>query len=63
MTAVISGYNFATIQAGYACICMNNGVDKYGPEVAETDCSVACTGNPDQKCGARQRSNVYSTGI
>jgi hypothetical protein len=55
------GYAYSGTQNGGECYCSNElaGVTKQVPSV---QCSVACTGNSAQKCGASWRLSVYKTG-
>lgn len=56
-----TGYKYAGVQAGYACLC-GDTFGKHGKE-RDTDCdSSTCPGDNTQKCGAGWRNAIYSTG-
>ncbi|KAL8924412.1 MAG: hypothetical protein Q9208_004020, partial [Pyrenodesmia sp. 3 TL-2023] len=56
--AACSGFTLFGLEYGRECFCgntLNAGSVPAPPE----QCSFKCPGNPDQKCGAGQRLNVY----
>ena len=53
-------YPYAGLQFGSQCWC-GTDYSKHGA-VSESQCSMSCTGNPAQKCGAAWKNSVYSTG-
>ena len=55
------GFAYSGVQNGYECYC-DNKIGGIGKQVPSSQCSVACTGNSAQKCGASWRLSVYSTG-
>jgi hypothetical protein len=60
-TCISLGYSAAGMEYGQQCFCDNflyNGATL----VADTQCSMTCPGNPNEKCGAGDRLSVYNTG-
>lgn len=53
---VVAGMEFAT-----QCFC-DNFVRNEAPLTDDADCSMGCSGNPDEKCGGPDRMSVYSKG-
>ncbi|XP_072019705.1 lactadherin-like [Amphiura filiformis] len=55
------GKRYAGVQYGTHCFCGGDGLsyDKYGIAASEADCDVICSGSELEKCGGRQRNNVY----
>lgn len=44
------------------CACGNQVINGGKPATAESQCSMACSGNAAQKCGAGGRMGIYATG-
>ncbi|KAK8094955.1 fungistatic metabolite [Apiospora hydei] len=53
------GYGVAGMEYGAQCFC-DNFVRNGAELVSDSDCSMSCSGNPAQKCGAGNRLSVYS---
>ncbi|XP_048578059.1 WSC domain-containing protein 2 isoform X2 [Nematostella vectensis] len=53
----VQGYIFAAAQNANSCFC-GNSYGKHG-KASDTDCSKACTGNSNLKCGGQWRASVY----
>ena len=52
-------YNYAGVEFAKQCFCGNDRPNILAPE---TDCSMPCTGNKSETCGAGHRINVYQLG-
>lgn len=48
------------MQGGSQCYC-DNDYDSHG-KAEEADCSVACPGDAQEKCGGSLVNSVYTTG-
>jgi hypothetical protein len=53
-----AGHNFFGVEYGTECYC-GSAVAKTSTLAAATDCSMTCSGNPSEFCGAGNRINVY----
>ncbi|KAK8133479.1 glyoxal oxidase N-terminus-domain-containing protein [Apiospora sp. TS-2023a] len=53
------GYAVSGMEYGAQCFC-DNFVRNGAELVPDSDCSMSCSGNPGQKCGAGNRLSVYS---
>jgi regulator of protease activity HflC (stomatin/prohibitin superfamily) len=51
------GFPFAATQYGSQCYC-GDGYGKYG-RIPETECNMACGGDPKEKCGGTWANSVY----
>ena len=54
---VDNSYGYAGVQAGDECWCGNNAPTN---PVAQSECSMSCSGDTSQKCGGPWRMNIYS---
>ena len=52
-------YNYAGVEFAKQCFCGNDRPNILAPE---TDCSMPCTGDKSETCGAGHRINVYLLG-
>lgn len=57
-----SGFPYAGVQYGTECFC---GVDAPpdASKIAEHNCNMQCSGQPQQLCGGYYAMNIYETGI
>ncbi|KAK2798766.1 hypothetical protein FQN49_008966, partial [Arthroderma sp. PD_2] len=55
------GYVVAGAEYSRQCFC-DNFLRNASPLVKESDCSMSCSGNAQQKCGGPSRLSVYSKG-
>jgi hypothetical protein len=55
--AFCSEYNYFGVEFGKECFC-GNAITP-GADLAEGDCTMACTGDAAQTCGAGDRLNIY----
>merc|ERR1712176_383643 len=53
-----AGYRFAAMQNGNECYC-DDSYSKYG-QLADSECSVPCSGNNAEFCGAKLKNSVYT---
>lgn len=54
------GYAVAGMEYSTQCFC-GNAVIAGGKVTADTDCNMACGGNPNDKCGAGNRMSIWSS--
>lgn len=57
-----AGYTISGTEFGVQCFC-GNGLFNGAALIADTQCNVACPGEPSQKCGAADRLNIVSNGV
>ncbi|KAF2815199.1 copper radical oxidase [Mytilinidion resinicola] len=55
------GYSVAGMEYGAQCFC-DDFVRNGGALTSDSDCSMNCAGNANEKCGAGNRMSVYSDG-
>ena len=55
------GYSLAGVEFGSECYC-GYSLSSSAATQAESDCSMTCTGNGDEVCGAGNRLNVFTNG-
>ncbi|KAL5005852.1 hypothetical protein ScPMuIL_017010 [Solemya velum] len=55
------GFPYAAVQYTTECHC-GESFGKHG-KAEETDCNLACSGDPKELCGGRWRQRVYSTEV
>ncbi|KAK6075662.1 WSC domain-containing protein [Seiridium cupressi] len=55
------GYNYMGVEYGQECYCNNDGLVNGAVKANETDCSMTCSGNGTEWCGAASRINVYKS--
>ncbi|KAF8575322.1 WSC-domain-containing protein [Ramaria rubella] len=55
-------FTFAGLEFGSQCFC-DNVFEEAAVRANDTDCSMACAGNPDELCGAANRLSVYTSGV
>ena len=60
-TCVKLGYTVAGAQYSKQCFC-DNYVRKEAPLADDKECSMSCSGDSSEKCGAPDRMSVYSEG-
>lgn len=53
------GFDFAGLQAGWACMC-GNSYGTYGRTPLETQCQSQCNGDSSQYCGGSWRNRVFA---
>ena len=52
-----SGFRFAGVQAGYACLC-GKSYGKHG-SIPESSCQTSCTGDKTQTCGGAMANAIF----
>ncbi|KAK4237144.1 glyoxal oxidase [Achaetomium macrosporum] len=57
-----AGYSISGTEYAVQCFC-GNAIYNGGAKTADSDCSVACPGDPAQKCGAGDRLSIVSNGV
>ena len=57
-----AGYKYYGVQDSNYCFCGNAYARGGNTEAPLSDCNMACTGNPDQMCGADFHNSVYARG-
>lgn len=57
-----AGFKGAGMEYGTECYCGNSIVNGGKLAAADTECSMNCAGNAQQKCGAGNRMSIFSTG-
>ncbi|TBU26664.1 hypothetical protein BD311DRAFT_666990 [Dichomitus squalens] len=55
-------FNFAGLEFAQECWC-GDEIANGGTNATLSDCNFACTGNPDEICGAGNRLSVYWNGV
>ncbi|TFK29164.1 hypothetical protein FA15DRAFT_632705 [Coprinopsis marcescibilis] len=58
-TCATRGYSFGGVEYGNECFC-SNSLRTGSVQAIETQCSMNCAGNANEKCGAGGRVNVFS---
>ena len=53
----LTGFTYAGVQAGYACLC-GNSYGKHG-SIPESRCETSCTGDKTRTCGGGWANAVY----
>jgi hypothetical protein len=56
------GYTVAGMEYSVQCFCGDAIVNGGAPAADQSDCNMACGGNPDEMCGAGNRMNIYNVG-
>jgi WSC domain len=56
------GYNYAGTEYGGECYCANT-VNPDATQEPDTDCNMACQGQPTQPCGGPGRINLFWNGV
>jgi len=54
-------FKFYAVQDGDNCWCGNE--QKHADKKADSECSTACPGSPDEKCGSKTRNNLYESDL
>jgi len=54
------GYNFAGVEYANECYC-GYALKSASTLKQDTECNMSCSGDADQKCGAGNRMNVYTS--
>lgn len=60
-TCIAAGYKVAGLQFYNQCFC-DNQLRNAATLGQESDCGLACSGAPGQKCGGPNRNSIYATG-
>lgn len=56
----VRGYNYSALQYSLQCFC-GNTYGRYG-QVPDSSCTMACSGNANEICGASGKNSVYRSG-
>ncbi|KAM8962425.1 kremen protein 2 [Pelodytes ibericus] len=57
------GYQYAGMEAGYACFCGDNSDVSALQSASNSQCDHACFGRPNEQCGGDETISVYSVWV